>query len=138
MRRSAAILVAVILAAGMAADPATGLAPPAVSFSSAGTSDPDGDQSTYEEHGHPLSSTAGCAGTITTVVDSGHAGASNLSAVFVASYTDTPDDPNVPPLTGSDEVVLVPTHRPSRRWGCSPRVAPPSGGRATGGPRGWR
>jgi hypothetical protein len=23
--------------------------------------------------------------------------------VFVASYTDTPEDPNVPPLTGSDE-----------------------------------
>ncbi len=62
----------------------------------------------HEEHGHPLSSTAGCTGTITTVVDSGHAGASNISAVFVASYTDTPEDPNVPPLTGSDEVVLVP------------------------------
>jgi hypothetical protein len=28
--------------------------------------------------------------------------------VFVASYTDTPEDPNVPPLTDSDEVVLVP------------------------------
>jgi hypothetical protein len=26
----------------------------------------------------------------------------------VASYADTPEDPNVPPLTGSDEVVLVP------------------------------
>jgi cytochrome c len=62
----------------------------------------------HEEHGHPLSSSAGCTGTTTTVVDSGHAGASNLSAVFVASYTDTPEDPNVPPLTGSDEVVLVP------------------------------
>ena len=44
----------------------------------------------HEEHGHPLSSTAGCTGTITTLVDSGHAGASNLNAVFVASYTDTP------------------------------------------------
>jgi cytochrome c len=62
----------------------------------------------HEEHGHPLSSTAGCTGTITTVVDSGQAGASNLSAAFVASYTDAPEDPNVPPLTGSDEVVLVP------------------------------
>ena len=62
----------------------------------------------HEEHGLPLSSTAGCTRTITTVVDSGHAGASNLSAVSVASYTDTPEDPNVPPLTGSDEVVLVP------------------------------
>jgi hypothetical protein len=30
------------------------------------------------EHGHPLSSTAGRTGTITTFVDSGHAGAENL------------------------------------------------------------
>jgi PKD repeat protein len=62
----------------------------------------------HNEHGHPLSSTAGCSGTITTFVDSGHAGAENLRAVFVASYTDTPADPDVPPLTGSDEVVLTP------------------------------
>jgi hypothetical protein len=41
-------------------------------------------------------------------VDSGHAGAENLRAVFVASYTDTPADPDVPALTGSDEVVLTP------------------------------
>jgi cytochrome c len=41
-------------------------------------------------------------------VDSGQAGAENLRAVCVASYTDTPADPGVPPLTGSDEVVLTP------------------------------
>jgi PKD repeat protein len=63
----------------------------------------------HEQHGHPLSSTAGCTGTITTFVDSGHAGASNLRAVFVASYTDAPTDPDVPPLSGSDEVVLTPS-----------------------------
>ena len=62
----------------------------------------------HNEHGHPLSSTAGCTGTITTFVDSGHAGASNLRAVFVASYTDAPTDPDLPPLSGSDEVVLTP------------------------------
>jgi hypothetical protein len=28
--------------------------------------------------------------------------------VFVASYTDTPSDPDVPPLSASDEVVLTP------------------------------
>ena len=39
----------------------------------------------HETHGHPLSSTAGCTGSITTSIDSGHAGAANLSAVFVAS-----------------------------------------------------
>jgi hypothetical protein len=63
----------------------------------------------HEQHGHPLSSTAGCTGSITTFVDSGHAGASNLRAVFVASYTDAPAEPGVPPLSGSDEVVLTPS-----------------------------
>jgi hypothetical protein len=66
----------------------------------------------HEEHGHPLSSTAGRTGTITTLVDSGHAGASNLSVVFVASSTDVPEDPNAPPLTGSDKVIPSPTPRP--------------------------
>jgi cytochrome c len=63
----------------------------------------------HEQHGHPLSSTAGCTGTIQTFVDDGHAGAPNLSAVFVASYTDAPADPDVPPLSGSDQVVLLPS-----------------------------
>jgi hypothetical protein len=62
----------------------------------------------HNEQGHPLSSTAGCSGTITTFVDSGPAGAENLRAVFVASYPDTPADPDVRPLTASDEVVLTP------------------------------
>ena len=48
----------------------------------------------HDEHGHPLTSTAGCSGTIQTFVDTGHAGASNLRGVFVASYTDTPEDPS--------------------------------------------
>jgi hypothetical protein len=71
----------------------------------------------HEEHGHPLWSTAGCTGTITTFIDSGHAGAGNLSAVFVASHTDTPEDPDVPPLTGCAEVVLVPNPRTPISWG---------------------
>ncbi|GAA0911152.1 PQQ-dependent sugar dehydrogenase [Virgisporangium aurantiacum] len=62
----------------------------------------------HNEHGHPLSSTAGCSGTIQTFVDTGHAGASNLRGVFVASYTDAPEG-GLPPLSGSDEVVLTPT-----------------------------
>jgi cytochrome c len=62
----------------------------------------------HEEHGHPLSSTAGCSGSIQTFVDTGHAGASNLRGVFVASYTDEPEG-GLPPLSGSDEVVLTPT-----------------------------
>src|SRR5918998_3805734 len=62
----------------------------------------------HDEHGHPLSSTAGCSGSIQTFVDTGHAGASNLRGVFVASYTDEPEG-GLPPLSGSDEVVFVPT-----------------------------
>ena len=56
----------------------------------------------HETHGHPLTSTAGCTGSITTTVDSGHAGAANLSAVFVAAYTD-PEG-----LSGSAQVRLLP------------------------------
>lgn len=66
----------------------------------------------HDDHGHPLNSTAGCSGTIETFVDSSHAGAGNLRGVFVASYTDVPTDPDVPPLSGSDEVVLVPGEGP--------------------------
>ena len=61
----------------------------------------------HETHGHPQSSTAGCTGQIPVPLDSGHAGASNLSAVFVASYTD-PGEDGTPGLTGTDEVRLVP------------------------------
>ena len=61
----------------------------------------------HETHGHPQSSTAGCTGSITTPIDTGHAGASNLSAVFVASYTD-PGEGGTPGLTGTDQVELVP------------------------------
>ncbi|BCY12582.1 hypothetical protein L3i22_076700 [Actinoplanes sp. L3-i22] len=59
----------------------------------------------HDQHGHPLSTSSGCTGSITTFVDAGHAGADNLTAVFVASYTDT----GTPPQTGSATVVLTPT-----------------------------
>jgi cytochrome c len=54
------------------------------------------------------SSTASC-GLVRNpgFLDPGHAGAGNLSAVFVAQYTDL-GGPSVPPLTGSDEVVILP------------------------------
>jgi cytochrome c len=57
----------------------------------------------HEQHGHPLSTTAGCTGSITTFVDAGHAGASNLTAVFVAEYTDASGQ------SGSAQVVLTPS-----------------------------
>jgi glucose/arabinose dehydrogenase/PKD repeat protein len=62
----------------------------------------------HEEHGHPLSTSAGCTGSFQTFVDAGHAGASNLRAVFAAAYTDSPGA-GLPALTGTDQVVLTPT-----------------------------
>jgi glucose/arabinose dehydrogenase len=59
----------------------------------------------HDQHGHPLSTATGCSGSILTFLDSGHAGAENLNAVFVASYTDS----GTPPQTGTDEVVLDPS-----------------------------
>jgi hypothetical protein len=59
----------------------------------------------HDQHGHPLSTSSGCTGQIATFVDAGHAGSDNLTAVFVASYTDT----GTPPQTGSATVVLTPS-----------------------------
>ncbi|WP_106128887.1 PQQ-dependent sugar dehydrogenase [Pseudosporangium ferrugineum] len=59
----------------------------------------------HDQHGHPLSTASGCSGSITTFVDGGHAGADNLTAVFVAEYTDS----GTPPQSGSDTVVLTPS-----------------------------
>ena len=50
----------------------------------------------------------GCSGDIQTSVLSGHDPAKeDLSTVFVAEYTDEGSG-NLPPLTGSNEVVLEP------------------------------
>jgi cytochrome c len=60
----------------------------------------------HDEHGHPQSSTTGCEGDIQVPpADAGHQG-ENISAVFVASYTDQPEGEE--PQTGSDEVILRP------------------------------
>jgi glucose/arabinose dehydrogenase len=61
----------------------------------------------HESHGHPQTSTAGCSGQISVPIDEAHAGAANISAVFVASYTDNPGG-GEPPQTGTAEVRLVP------------------------------
>ncbi|OJF14353.1 PQQ-dependent sugar dehydrogenase [Couchioplanes caeruleus] len=58
----------------------------------------------HDQHGHPLSTASGCTGSITTFIDGGHAGSGNLSAVFVAEYTDS----GTPPQSGSAMVVLLP------------------------------
>ncbi|GAA1617807.1 PQQ-dependent sugar dehydrogenase [Actinoplanes couchii] len=56
----------------------------------------------HDQHGHPLSTATGCTGSITTFVDPGHEGSGNLTAVFVAEYTDAQGQ------SGSAEVVLTP------------------------------
>ena len=61
----------------------------------------------HDTHGHPLTTAFGCTGTIQTT-SGGHDPGANLSGVFVAEYTDDPGD-GLPPLSGSDEVVLEPT-----------------------------
>jgi cytochrome c len=53
----------------------------------------------HADHGHPISTTAGCTGTIQTTIPQGHA-AGEITAVFVAQYTDPGG------LVGSDQVVL--------------------------------
>jgi glucose/arabinose dehydrogenase len=62
----------------------------------------------HDDHGHPQTTASGCEGTIQTTEPSGHdPGNDNLHGVFFASYTD-PGVDGLPPLTGTDEVVLEP------------------------------
>jgi cytochrome c len=68
----------------------------------------------HETHGHPQTSTAGCDGEISVPIDEGHAGASNLSAVFVAQYTDAPGGGETP-QQGSAEVRLAPPAPPTNQ-----------------------
>jgi cytochrome c len=56
----------------------------------------------HDQHGHPQSTASGCTGQFTTVLDGGHAGAGNLTAVFVAQYTDADGQ------TGSATRILTP------------------------------
>jgi cytochrome c len=62
----------------------------------------------HDAHGHSLSTARGCTGSFDTALDEGHAGAENIAAVFVASYTDAPSEPAVPALTSQAVVVLFP------------------------------
>ena len=62
----------------------------------------------HDSHGHPLSSTTGCQGTITTATDAGHDANANVVGVINASYTDSG---GTLALTGSDEAVLQPRRK---------------------------
>jgi len=65
----------------------------------------------HEQHGPPQSATAGCSGSVTTTLDTGHAGAANLSVILGASYTD-PGQDGQPGLTGTVQVRLEPPAAP--------------------------
>ena len=68
----------------------------------------------HEKHGHPQTSTAGCKGEIAVPIDEAHAGAANISAVFVATYSDNPGG-GEPPQQGSAEVRLAPPAPPGNQ-----------------------
>ena len=60
----------------------------------------------HDTHGHPQTTATGCTGVIETTVPEGHdPQADDLSAAFVAEYTDSGAG-DVPALTGTDEVAL--------------------------------
>ena len=64
----------------------------------------------HDTHGHPQSTAFGCNGQFVTTVPTGHdPETDDLNAVFEASYTD-PGSGNLPPLTGTDQVVIAPTN----------------------------
>ena len=66
----------------------------------------------HDNHGHPISTTVGCRGTIrTSALDTGHADAEagSIGGVFVATYTDAPTEPSAPPLSAQSVVFLLPS-----------------------------
>ncbi|MFI6539160.1 ThuA domain-containing protein [Nonomuraea sp. NPDC050547] len=64
----------------------------------------------HDSHGHPITSTNGCEGTLTIPTDGEHDSAANIFAVFNASYT---DDGN---LTTGKSVTLQPRHRQAEHY----------------------
>lgn len=60
----------------------------------------------HDQHGHPISTTFGCTGSILTSLPEGHE-PDEVSAIFVASYTDEGSE-GVPPQSGTAQVRLVP------------------------------
>ena len=60
----------------------------------------------HDTHGHPLTDTTGCDGSIVTSAAGHDPTQDNITAVFVAEYTDSPTDADDQPLSDSDQVVL--------------------------------
>ncbi|MBD8063620.1 ThuA domain-containing protein, partial [Oceanitalea stevensii] len=60
----------------------------------------------HDAHGHPLSRTTGCEGTIATAADEGHGLDANVFGIINARYADQGGAGGVPSLTGDDEAML--------------------------------
>ncbi|GAA3359689.1 PQQ-dependent sugar dehydrogenase [Saccharopolyspora gregorii] len=64
----------------------------------------------HDTHAHPLKEERGCEGVIETPADEGHGLDANVFGVLTADYTDGGAE-DLPPVTGSDRVVLQPKEK---------------------------
>ncbi|MFY1585344.1 PQQ-dependent sugar dehydrogenase [Micromonospora sp. WMMD734] len=85
----------------------------------------------HDQHGHQITSTSGCSGTITIPVDGEHDDAANIFAIFDAEYTDAGG------LTTHTQHTLQPRKRQAEHFKTSSGVtlydkAPAEGGRTVG------
>ncbi len=64
----------------------------------------------HDQHGHQITSTTGCSGSITVPTDGEHDDAANIFAIFDAKYTDNGG------LIGAAQVKLQPRHRQAEHY----------------------
>ncbi|MER5307637.1 carbohydrate-binding protein [Streptomyces sp. NPDC002773] len=90
----------------------------------------------HDSHGHPQTSTTGCAGTLQTLADGEHDPNANIFGVVDAEYTDKGAN-GQPALTAHDQHITQPTHRQAEHHGASSGVqvvthTPAHGGKTVG------
>ncbi|WP_329125489.1 ThuA domain-containing protein [Streptomyces sp. NBC_01465] len=69
----------------------------------------------HDSHGHLITSTTGCTGTIKTTIDGGHDPNANVFGVIDAEYTDGGGGGQAS-LTGKDQAQLQPRHRQAEHF----------------------
>ncbi|MEU0836502.1 ThuA domain-containing protein [Streptomyces sp. NPDC005969] len=72
----------------------------------------------HDSHGHPITTTNGCTGTISTQVDGGHDPNANIFGVIDASYTDGGGGGQAA-LSGHAQSQLQPRHRQAEHFTAS-------------------
>ncbi|NED90492.1 glycosyl hydrolase, partial [Streptomyces sp. SID11233] len=90
----------------------------------------------HDSHGHPITSTTGCEGTITAPADAEHDPNANIFGVIDAEYTDGGGGGQAA-LTGHAQVKLQPRHRQAEHFNTSSGIktydkAEANGGRTVG------